>query len=450
MSGFSRRQLLQTLTVGAGSMALVDPTLRGGRVARAADALPRRIIIFPIANGVSDYPDVVLDGSTTTSFKLGRFTAPLDAAGLHDQTVVLDNLEFRLPRTDVDYHFTGLVEVLTGAFPSEQAGKGPATRASLDRYLAQKIGAASALPQMNMGCMCDGVTYSYAADGTGVPSNTDPLDVYKKAFAGLTGSSDPDPALVRRLARRRSVLDAVTGDVMAFKQRLGAEDARRADAQLTAIREMEKRLMAGTASAMPMCKPPTLATGVDFKSSMFVPETMRAFSDLAVASLACDRTRVVLMHSYLREYHPPNYKCPWSPANRPNDDFHGLSHDTPGDQFASFVRAKAFFFQLAGELANKLKAIPEGGGTMLDRTIIFIPTEIGRGHTSAGLQFVTIGGAGLGVKTGQYLRLGTTREKGTGVPHQRLLVSLLNALGVADTKFGDDPGQGPLPGFLSA
>jgi hypothetical protein len=203
-------------------------------------------------------------------------------------------------------------------------------------------------------------------------------------------------------------------------------------------------------ASMPTCKPPTLATGVDFKSSMFVPETMRAFIDLAVASLACDRTRVVLMHSYLREYHPPNYKCPWSPANRPNDDFHGLSHDTPGDSFASFARAKAFFFQLAGELANKLKAIPEGGGTMLDRTLIFIPTEIGRGHTSAGLQFLTIGGSGLGVKVGQYLRLGGAREKMTGVPHQRLLVSLLNAMGVADTTFGDDPGSGPLPGFLTA
>jgi hypothetical protein len=86
---------------------------------------------------------------------------------------------------------------------------------------------------------------------------------------------------------------------------------------------------------------------------------------------------------------------------------------------------------------------------MLDHTVIFIPTEIGRGHTSAGLQFLTIGGRGLGVKTGQYLRVGTARQKTMGVPHQRLLVSLLNTMGLPDTTFGDDPGSGPLPGFLS-
>ena len=85
---------------------------------------------------------------------------------------------------------------------------------------------------------------------------------------------------------------------------------------------------------------------------------------------------------------------------------------------------------------------------MLDHTIIFIPTEIGRGHTNGGLQFVTIGGGGLGVQTGRYMRVGGAREVGQGVPHQRLLVSLLNAMGIADTRFGEDPGDGPLAGYL--
>lgn len=444
---FSRRNVLQALTVGAGSLAFgahSGPGVRGSAAANAS--LPRRIVFFPIANGVSDHPDIVLDGSSITDFKFGRFTAPLEAAGLHAQTVILDNLEFLLPRADVDYHFTGLIEVLTGAFYAVNTPE-KATHISLDRYLAQQIGSVSPVPQINMGCMCDSVTYSYSSDGSGVPSATDPLAIYQKVFSSLVPGA-PDPGLVRRLARRQSVLDAVKGDVMSFKQRLGPEDSLRADAQLTAIREMERRLAMGPPAAAPTCKIPTLPTGIDFSLDQFVPETMRAFSDLAVAAMACNQTNVVLMHSYLREYHPPNYKCPWAPANKPADDFHGLSHDTPGDNFESFARAKAFFFQLAGELANKLKAIPEAGGTMLDNTIIFIPTEIGRGHIAAGLQFLTIGGKNLGVKTGQYLKFGTQRQPGMGVPHQRLLVSLLNALGVPDVTFGDDPGSGPLPGFL--
>lgn len=442
---FTRRGLLETLAVGAGSLAFgVDPLRRHLSEARAQGAteVPRRIIIFPIANGVADYPDIIENGATPTNYKFGRFIAPIETAGLRSETVILDNLEFPLPRYDVDYHFTGLIEVLTGAFYAEP-DKGKATRESIDRYLAKKIGAKTRIGQINMGCMCDSVSYSFDNTGVAMPSNSDPLDVYSKVFGTLGGAS---PDALRRLARKRSALDAVAADLAAFKRRLGAEDARRAEAQLTAIRDMERRLSLAVGAN---CKGPDLSKTIDYKSSMFVPETMRAFIDLAVSAMACDQTRVVLMHSYLREYHPPRYKCPWSPANSPNDDFHGLSHDTPGDKYESFARAKTFFFQLAAELANKLKQIPEAGATMLDHTIIFIPTEIGRGHTSAGLQFLTIGGRGLGVKTGQYMWLGTDRQKGKGVAHHRLLVALLNALGVPDLTFGDDKGSGPLPGFLS-
>lgn len=448
-AAYSRRSLIRRLAVGAGSLACgLDGPL--SRTVHAQPASPpRRLVIFPIANGVTSHTDFVANGATAENFQLGPFLAPLEAAGLRSDLVLLDNLEFRLPRADVDYHVTGIIELLTGAFYSASSVD-RAQRISLDRYLATQtnVGKGRPLPQLNMGCMCDSVTYSYDAQGFAVPSNRDPLDIYKKAFGSLTQGTTADPSLVRRLARRQSVLDTVTKELTAFKARLGPEDARRADAQLTVIREMERRL----SNAVPQtaCTKPTAPDAkIDYTRDLYVPETMRAFIDLAVGALACDQTRVVLMHSYLREYHPANYRCPWAPVSRPDDDFHGLSHDTPGDGFASFARAKAFFFQLAGELANKLKQVPEAGGTMLDNTIIFVPTEIGAGHTAAGLQFVTIGGKGLGVRTGRYLRLGTDRAAGKGVPHQRLLVSLLNALGVPDPTFGDDPGSGGLPGFLA-
>ena len=75
-------------------------------------------------------------------------------------------------------------------------------------------------------------------------------------------------------------------------------------------------------------------------------------------------------------------------------------------------------------------------------------TEIGKGHRNDDLQFVTIGGKNLGVKTGQYLK--GTPGFGQGTSHTRLLVSFLNAMGMPDETFGDVPGSGigPLPGFL--
>lgn len=445
----SRRALLQALTVGAGSVAF--GANRNGELSRAsaqAAKPPPRIIIFPVANGVTNWTDMVADGPAGTNFTFGEMLAPLDTLGLKGDTVVLDNLEFRRVDQDVDTHFEGIIQALCGNYtPNYMAGKSAGQ--SVDRYIASKIGGSLPWSQINMGTMCDDVTYSYQADGTGVQSAIDPVSIYNNVFGGLT-STGPDPAVVRRLARRKSVLDTVVSDVNEFTKRLPSEDKARAEAQLASIRAMENRIAAG-ASMSTACVKPTLQSGVNFKSDQYVPECLRAFSDIAVAAIACDQARVILMHSYIREYHPPQFLCPWMPANQPNTSFHGLSHDDPGDNFESFRRARAFHYQLAGELANKLKAIPEAGGTMLDNTIIFMPSEIGWAHTGAGLQFITIGGKNQGVKTGQVLRLGKSRSVNNGLPNQRMLVSLINFMGLPDTTFNEEngSGSGPVPGFFA-
>jgi hypothetical protein len=44
----------------------------------------------------------------------------------------------------------------------------------------------------------------------------------------------------------------------------------------------------------------------------------------------------------------------------------------------------------------------------------------------------------------------TNRNTGGGTPHQRLLVAILNALGIMDTTFGEEnTGSGPLSGYLA-
>ena len=440
-----RRQLLQTLTIGAGSLVFAAPWRAKGQ---GDPGPPKRIIIFPIANGVSDYPDMVADGATTHSFTCGPMLQPLADADLLGDTVIVDNIEYLRPVDSVDTHFCGIIQMLCGTY-SPSYMDGVSASISLDRYLGQTIGASSPWSQLLMGTMCDSVTYSYKSDGTAVPAVTDPRVVYSNVFASLTGGA-PSSDVLRRLLRRQSVLDTVSSDIASFRTRLSSEDRDRADAQLDAIRTMEKRV-ASALQGTPSCNAPTIDQNIDYSLCDYVPETLRAFTDLAVAALACDQTRVVLMHSYLREYHPPNFMCPWDPVDKPDDNYHGLSHDSAGDNYGSFRKARAFHFQIAAELANKLKAIPENGGSMLDNTLIYLPTEIGRGHTNSGLQVVTIGGKGLGVNVGQYMFVGSQRDIGLGVAHQRLLVSLLNALGLTDETFGegDGTGSGPLSGFLT-
>ncbi|GAC1583333.1 MAG: hypothetical protein NVS3B20_13660 [Polyangiales bacterium] len=104
--------------------------------------------------------------------------------------------------------------------------------------------------------------------------------------------------------------------------------------------------------------------------------------------------------------------------------------------------------------AQLLQRATEGTGSMLDNTIIVVFTEIGKGHTNNAINIVTVGGKNLGVKTGQYLHFGgpypaNPYSAPTGAPHNRLLVSLLQAVELTARTFGDTAatGSGPLAGY---
>jgi hypothetical protein len=123
------------------------------------------------------------------------------------------------------------------------------------------------------------------------------------------------------------------------------------------------------------------------------------------------------------------------------------------------VRLKTWYMSEVVYILDRLKAIPEGEGTMLDHTIVFWVTEISMGHQHGRMPLFTAGGKGLGVNTGRCLKLPTTYDGGAlynhkwrrdkGYPHGHLLVSILNALGLPETTFGDaELIKGPMTGYL--
>jgi hypothetical protein len=93
---------------------------------------------------------------------------------------------------------------------------------------------------------------------------------------------------------------------------------------------------------------------------------------------------------------------------------------------------------------GKLNAIPEGNGTLLDHTLVVWASEIGKGnnHSFQKIPVVLAGGLGGSVATGRYLQY-------ANVEHNRLLVMLCRAMGLAQTQtFGTtDKGTGSLAGF---
>jgi hypothetical protein len=84
-------------------------------------------------------------------------------------------------------------------------------------------------------------------------------------------------------------------------------------------------------------------------------------------------------------------------------------------------------------LLGKLDSVKEGDGTMLDNTVVLLGSEITRGNTHSHMDapFLVAGG-GSG-----YFKMGRMIDFAGDVPHNNLLVSLLNAMGVNATTFGD-------------
>ncbi len=460
MQGYSRRSVLTTLAIGAGALPLLP---RLGRHllsnAHAAETgAPRRIILFENPNGLpagNGIPDSWFfkrgADDTIASGTLGYVLQPL--ARHAADMVVIQNLEQKnRPIKDTSAHNNYSIQLYTGSAEGEGPDRpswGKARNASIDFHMSEKIGkvVTPQFPFLGVGVQPDqSHLHDYAGTQVRGSIQADPYVLFAKLFSNLvTGNTGPDPALLKRLADRKSVLDYVAKDIAPFRARLGAEDRARADVQLDAIRTLEQRLSAAAnGTTAPACSAPILPPGIVSKShiSVDVPQLFSMMTDIVATAFACDLSRVCQWLNWGRDDHDTT--CQFEPVNTVQG-WHSLSHLDP--DIESYKRAKVWMGGNVAALADKLKSIPEAGGTMLDNTLIVMASEHGQDHAGWPMQFCTIGGKNLGVKTGRYIKAGEPRP-GMGIEHNRLLVSLLNAMGLPDETWGiQDSGRGPLDGF---
>ena len=125
-----------------------------------------------------------------------------------------------------------------------------------------------------------------------------------------------------------------------------------------------------------------------------------------------------------------------------DQDGHSLSHAGDGsDEQAEWGRTLTWYSEQFATLLDKLDAIPEGDGTMLDHTLILWCNELSRGntHSHADMPFVLAGGAGGALQTGRHLVY-------QNEPHNNLLLACAQLMGVDTDTFGHpDYCTRPLP-----
>lgn len=425
----TRRTLLKGLLGGAAVTvalppleALLDST---GTAWADGSALPLRFGLFFWGNGV--VPARWVPTGTGTEWTLSEQLAPL--AGVKSEITVVSGM--KVQTANVSPHGSGPAGMLSGAPLQFDGERGSFSAPSVDQLLAQAIGGRTRFRSLEFGAYPD-EGLSYVAPGTRNPPESSPRALFERLFGpGFTRPGEggaPDPAL--RL--RRSVLDAVAEDARQLAGRLGASDRRRLEQHLTAVRELEQRLAYAEANPpeLASCAAPgePAAEWPEVDGRPPISAKHRALVDVAVMALACDQTRV--FSDYLTAP-VNNLLFRGAPAGH-----HQLTHDEPGDQ----PHVNAIVVQVIEELAylvERLRAVPEGDGTLLDRCVVLATSDcsLGRTHSLDDYPIVLAGSAGGRLRKGVHYR------SASGENASHVLLSLVRALDVPAPELGLEEGR---------
>jgi hypothetical protein len=444
----SRRNLLRAASGAVLALPLL-PSL-GTRAARAqAEAAPKRLVTMYTPNGVIHegwWPTAV---TSESDFQLSSSHEPLRS--YKNRLLVLGGLEMKVAAEGPGGpHQRGI----GGLFTNTQLGEGVfvdgcgrtagwANGISIDQRVAAAIGNGSPVASLQLGVRATENDVqgriSYAAPGMPLPPLATPFDVYKRVFQNFlppATTTDEDAAKVL-LAQRRSVLDAVAGEFAALNTRLSSQDRQTLDAHLTLVRDVERRLSLGIGDCT---KPPEPAV-LDPASEADMPKNAELQLDLLALAFACDLTRVA---SFEISTALNRIRYPWLNSL---GEGHTLSHSgaSDADAKAQLLSRQSWHASLIARLFDRLAVAPEGEGSVLDNTLLFWGNEVSMGttHTHNNMPFVLAGGT-WAFRTGRYVQY-TDSSKNL---HGNLLVSILNAMGVPDTTFGDPRYvTGPLAGL---
>jgi Protein of unknown function (DUF1552) len=434
-SNFSRRAFLGGLGVGT----MLTPFIPMLHSEAGGAAFPKRLILFFSANGTLHENWAPTGGAT--DFTLPTILAPLE--DYRDKLTILDGL--RVIRAGLgDGHQMGMGSLWTGSqlLPGDFMGgngefAGYAGHSSVEQYVAQNLGAATPYQTLEFGAQTGGANVwtrmSYTDANQPVPPEDNPQAMFDRLFADL----GMDPQGIEKIkAERRSVIDLVKGDLDRLQGKYGGDDRIKIEAHLDAIRAIETR----NEAVVPVCDTPVLDLGFDpFENDNF-PEVVQRQIDQMVMAMACDLTRVASL------------QCSASVSGKVfswlghQASHHDLSHLGDGDatMVQQITEVNVWYAQQFKYLLDRLAEVPEGDGTMLDNTLVVWGNELSRGnsHGNQPVPFVLAGSAGGAIETGRYLSF-------DDVEHNRMLVSICQAMGLGDTQtFGDnDPGTGGLAGL---
>lgn len=261
------------------------------------------------------------------------------------------------------------------------------------------------------------------------------------AFTNLFGgvmTGGVDAALAERIRlRNKSVLDFAIQDLSDLRTRLPASQFAKLDSHLTAIRALEIGMVSTTVG----CEQPGLSALPD-QGDRHVLASQQQMA-LIKATFACDLTRVITMTFGQGNSEEAVSQFPNVGANA--DGLHSVSHGDDPEAHRIQEAADKFYCDTTAKLLLDLKNTPEGGGNMLDNTLVvyFSDVMIGSAHSIEDNPVLLFGGKFLGLQGGSFLQF-------TGRTFADVWVETFRRLNLNTTQWGaPDWNRGALPGLYA-
>jgi hypothetical protein len=430
-----RRTVLRGLGASL-SLPLLDAMLPAwSQRAKAATTSPHRFLAFYVPNGMAmEYWTPTSEGK---AFELSPILEPL--APFKNQMLVLTGVN-----ASWNYIHAGASgSFLTGTTRGGRNEIEILADVSMDQLLARHFASETQVASLELAMdapanagACTGIlscaythTISWRSATQPLPMEYNPRAVFERLFgdSGSTGRA----AREARLQQQKSLLDAVNEKLAKLRNELGVQDQAKVEQYTESVRDIERRIE--KAEQQRDIELPTI------EQPQGVPpvfeDHLALMLDLQLLAFQSDLTRVITFMIGKEQSARPYPQIGVPEAHHP------LSHhnDVP-EIIAHLSKINRYHTELLSKYLAKLRATPDGDGTLLDHLTIMYGSGISNStrHSGQNLPLLLVGGGAGRLEGDRHLKY-------TDKPSiANLLVTLMDKLDVPVEKIGGSTGKLPL------
>ncbi|MEZ6141267.1 MAG: DUF1552 domain-containing protein [Zavarzinella sp.] len=415
----SRRVVLRGLTA-----AVALPWLESAKVLAAKgdsvdDAPPKRFAFLFFGDGI--HPPQWWAKGTGQQLELGEAFQSLKS--IQHKVNFINGLCH--PSNVVGGHAKGAAGILTGIQP--KGGREIRAETSLDQHFAKKLGDATVLPSLVLACERSvsgfhesGYSMMYSSHVSwSSPVSPVPAELYPAlAFDSLFESKGNKVHL--------SVLDQVMDQLKDVSGKVSGADKAKIDEYTTSVREVEQRLAKLEKQSPDKTNDKQALKGK--RPPEGLPETIdehsRLMCDVIALAFQTDRTRIATLLL------TNNLSGQVYPFLGLRSDHHNYSHNWNGKEFAAISQ---FWVGQYAYLLNRLDAMKEADGTVLDHSCIMLANEQWTAHNAPKVPLLMAGSLGGKFKTGRALDFENSKNR----KMSSLYLNIMDRMGLPMESYGN-------------